>query len=177
MSTQETYTFTNVTGNHTISASFARITLACSIFAQAGSSDKGQVRYKVNDGSWTTISNLSTSTSVTINVGDSITVEAVNPVSGYRFKRWTVIYSESSVTEYKTSNPYTESSISEVVDIGVEFEVIPTHTITATASAGGSITPSGSVSVLEGSDQAFVIEADSGYEISHIYVDGSSVYP
>ncbi len=36
------------------------------------------------------------------------------------------------------------------------------HTITATADSGGSITPSGTVTVNDGADQAFTIAANSG---------------
>ena len=47
--------------------------------------------------------------------------------------------------------------------------------ITATAGAGGSITPSGNVTVGYGADQTFTITADSGYRISDVLVDGQSV--
>ncbi len=49
------------------------------------------------------------------------------------------------------------------------------YTITATASAGGTITPSGSVSVQEGSAKTFTIKAGDGYVISDVLVDGASV--
>lgn len=50
-----------------------------------------------------------------------------------------------------------------------------TYTITATAGANGSISPSGSVEVKEGADQTFTITADEGYEIENLKVDGSDV--
>ncbi len=50
-----------------------------------------------------------------------------------------------------------------------------TYTITATAGANGSISPSGSVEVKEGADQTFTITADEGYEIENLKVDGSEV--
>lgn len=49
------------------------------------------------------------------------------------------------------------------------------HTITATAGEGGSISPSGAVTVAEGADQAFTITANEGYVISDVKVDGVSV--
>jgi hypothetical protein len=49
--------------------------------------------------------------------------------------------------------------------------------ITANADSGGSITPSGSVSVNNGSDQSFTIAADSGYTITNVEVDGVSQGP
>ena len=49
------------------------------------------------------------------------------------------------------------------------------HTITATAGANGSISPSGKVEVVEGADQAFSITANEGYEIDSLKVDGAAV--
>ena len=49
------------------------------------------------------------------------------------------------------------------------------HTITATAGANGSISPSGKVEVVEGADQAFSIIANEGYEIESLKVDGAAV--
>ena len=49
------------------------------------------------------------------------------------------------------------------------------HTITATAGANGSITPSGAVEVTEGESKTFTITADEGYEIASIKVDGVDV--
>ena len=48
------------------------------------------------------------------------------------------------------------------------------YTITATAGEGGTITPSGEVSVKEGASQSFVIAANTGYEIADVLVDGES---
>ena len=49
------------------------------------------------------------------------------------------------------------------------------HTITATAAEGGSITPSGSVSVARGSNKTFTITPNEGYLIDDVLVDGQSV--
>lgn len=49
------------------------------------------------------------------------------------------------------------------------------HTITATAGANGSISPSGNVEVVEGADQTFTITANEGYEIESLKVDGAAV--
>ena len=54
--------------------------------------------------------------------------------------------------------------------------VTPTqYTITAEAGEGGSISPSGRVSVTRGSDKTFRITPDDGYEIADVLVDGESV--
>ena len=49
------------------------------------------------------------------------------------------------------------------------------YTIKATAGAGGSISPSGDVSVREGKDQTFTITPDKGYAVSRVKIDGKSI--
>src|SRR5690606_26465056 len=49
------------------------------------------------------------------------------------------------------------------------------NTITATAGANGSITPSGDVIVECGENQTFTITANPGFEIADVLVDGESV--
>ena len=49
---------------------------------------------------------------------------------------------------------------------------IDTYTITASAGAGGSISPSGAVAVNCGADQAFTITPDACYHIADVLVDG-----
>ena len=48
-------------------------------------------------------------------------------------------------------------------------------TITATANGGGTISPSGTITVTEGEDQTFAISASDGYKIADVKVDGTSV--
>jgi type IV pilus assembly protein PilY1 len=52
-----------------------------------------------------------------------------------------------------------------------------THTITATAGTGGTITPSGAVTVAEGADQSFVITPDGTNSVAEVLVDGISQGP
>ena len=49
------------------------------------------------------------------------------------------------------------------------------YTIKATAGAGGSISPSGNVSVREGRDQTFTITPDKGYAVADVKIDGKSI--
>ena len=50
----------------------------------------------------------------------------------------------------------------------------PTFTIAATAGIGGSITPSGSITVTQGGSQTFTIASNIGYYILDVQVDGIS---
>ena len=49
------------------------------------------------------------------------------------------------------------------------------YTIKATAGAGGSISPTGNVSVREGRDQTFTITPDKGYAVANVKIDGRSI--
>jgi hypothetical protein len=48
------------------------------------------------------------------------------------------------------------------------------YTITASAGAGGSISPDGKVTVSQGNDQVFTISPDGGYAIQDVIVDSES---
>ncbi len=49
------------------------------------------------------------------------------------------------------------------------------YTIKATAGTGGSISPSGNVSVREGRDQTFTITPDKGYAVANVKIDGKGI--
>ncbi|MGE0076223.1 MAG: Ig-like domain-containing protein [Bacteroidales bacterium] len=73
---------------------------------------------------------------------------------------------------YALDNVYAVSNTATLIITVTEN---PTYTITASAGSGGSISPSGDVSVEEGSGQTFTISAITGYHIADVLVDGSSV--
>lgn len=57
-----------------------------------------------------------------------------------------------------------------------ETEPVPVeHTITASAGAGGRISPSGEVNVADGADQTFTFTANGSYRVSQVTVDGKTV--
>ena len=49
------------------------------------------------------------------------------------------------------------------------------HTITATAGTGGTIAPSGDVTIKTGENRTFTITPNSGYIVSDVLVDGTSI--
>jgi hypothetical protein len=67
------------------------------------------------------------------------------------------------------------SGDSNEVTVQTPPPAIVSYTITATAGANGSITPSGSTSVVHGGSQTYTIAADSGYHIANVLVNGVSV--
>ena len=79
-----------------------------------------------------------------------------------------------------TNNSYTFTGVQANHTISVTFRATgggepETYTITAEAGAGGSIAPTGSVTVNEGAEQTFTITPNEGYEIAEVLVDGVSV--
>jgi len=71
------------------------------------------------------------------------------------------------------SAPYTVTPTADST-IVAKFVALPTHTITATAATGGSISPSGSVVVVDGTDQTFTIAAQFGYSLADVVVDSTT---
>ncbi|MFO7560633.1 MAG: hypothetical protein R6X10_17520 [Desulfobacterales bacterium] len=143
------YTFTNITSDHTISANFAVNTYT--ITASAGSGGA-----------------ISPSGSVSADYGSSKTF-TFTPGSGYHIA--TVLVDGASVGAVSS---YTFSSITANHTISVSFAV-NTYTITASAGPNGAISPSGSVSADYGSSKTFAFTPSSGYRIENVLVDGASV--
>ena len=103
----------------------------------------------------------------TVNQGDPITF-TFTPDSGYSIGTVTVDGTPVSVS----GNSYTITNVQADHTISATFSSV-SYTITATAGTGGTISPSGSVSVGYGGSQTFTITANSGYSISDVVVDGT----
>ncbi len=108
----------------------------------------------------------------------TVTIDA-GTRSGYTFDGWT---SEDGVTfanENRAQTTFTMPDKAVTVTANWRYNgggsSYDTYTITASAGDGGSISPSGSVSVREGLDKTFTITPGSGYHISDVLVDGTSV--
>ncbi len=143
-----TYTFTNVTEAHTISATFAVNTYT--ITASAG--DGGNI----------------SPASATVNYGGSQTF-TFTPEAHYHVAD--VLVDGSSVG---ASSSYTFSNVTAGHTISVSF-TLDTFTITASAGTGGSISPSGATVVTYGSSQPFSITPNTGYHLVDVVVDSVSV--
>ena len=143
------YTFTNVTADHSISASFAinQYTITASAGEHGSITPSGEV--SVDYGS------------------DQAFV--LTPDEGYHVAD-VLVDGESvgAVASYAFVNVVAGHTISAAFAIDV-------FTITASAGANGSIDPSDAVSVDYGADQSFTITPDVGYHIADVLVDGNSV--
>jgi uncharacterized repeat protein (TIGR02543 family) len=141
-----TYTFTNVTAHHTISATFAQ-NAAFTITVTAGAN--GSI------------------TPGTIDVVQGTNqIFHITPASGYYVGNVTIDgTSKGALTGYTFSNVQSPHTIAATF--------IPT--ITATAGAGGIISPAGTIGVASGANQAYTMKPNAGYHVTDVLVDGSSV--
>jgi len=104
----------------------------------------------------------------TVNYGENSTF-TISPNTGYYIASLTVNGSPVPV-----ASSYTFNNVQAPQAITATFE-INTYTIAASAGTGGSISPSGSVSVNYGGNQSFDITENAGYYIVDVTVNGSSV--
>ena len=145
------YTFSNVTAAHTIAVSFSGVnfTLATTSSPTAG----GAVTLNPAGGSY---------------VSGAIVTLTPNPSVGYNFTGWsgdlTGSTSPSSITMNSNKNVTANFSIS-------------TFAISASASTGGNISPTGVTNVTYGNNQLYTFTPDSGYLVTSVVVDGTPVTP
>ena len=139
------------------------------VFSSVGSQTAGtsfSVTIKAKDSSGNTFTSYSGAPTLSCSVG-SITPSSAT--GGFSNGVWTgsvtVTAAGLDVTITATDGIYSGSSNS--------FTVNPT--ISASAGAGGSISPTGSVSVNYGDNQSFTITANTGYYIVDVTVNGNSV--
>src|SRR5882724_3794048 len=141
-----TYTFTNVTANHTISATFVLNTYTITVTAGAN----GSV----------------TPATGSVNCGDNATY-TITPNACYSIADVVVDgVSQGAVGTYTFTNVTANHTISATF-------VLSTYTITVTAGANGSITP-GTGSVNCGDNATYTITANACYSIADVVVDGIS---
>ncbi|NLI81052.1 MAG: hypothetical protein GX443_05105 [Deltaproteobacteria bacterium] len=145
------YTFSNITGPHTISATFVAIPTVFTITASAGPNGS-----------------ISPLGSVNVTAGTNQTF-TITPNSGYKIASLTV-----DGTTVAATNSYTFSNVTAAHSISATFAPI-TYTISSSAGPNGSISPSGSVTVNHGASQSFTITPNSGYKIASLTVDGTTV--
>ena len=112
---------------------------------------------------------------------DTYTIETVaftlkNPTkSGYTFTGWsgTGLDGENNMTV--TIPKGSTGNRSYTAHWRYNGDGPSSYTIKAVAGTGGSISPSGNVSVREGRDQTFTITPDKDYAVANVKIDGKSI--
>lgn len=118
--------------------------------------------------------------SVTVTTSGTCSWTSANPAS------WITITSGGSGTGNGTvnysvqANTGSDSQTAGLTIAGAVFTVtqagvVSTYTITASAGTGGSISPSGIVSVNAGASQSFTITPAKSYKVATVTVDGASL--
>ena len=105
---------------------------------------------------------------ITQDYGTAITAPADPTKSGYTFAGWTPEIPATMPAENLTVTAHWRYN-------GGGGSSYSYYTIKATAGTGGSISPSGNVSVREGRDKTFTITPDKGYAVSNVKIDGRSI--
>lgn len=95
---------------------------------------------------------------------------SIAPAAGYQVGSLTV--DGASVAPDTT---YTFTNVTANHTLAAAFAALGPYTITASGGAGGSIAPSGAVSVAYGASQSFTIVADACEHVAGVTVDGASV--
>ena len=95
----------------------------------------------------------------------------ITPNQGYHIDK---ILVDNNVVP--NTNTYTFNNVTANHTISVSFAInsVETYTINASAGSGGSIYPSGTITVSKGASQQFTITPNSGYAIQDVLVDGNS---
>jgi hypothetical protein len=107
--------------------------------------------------------------------GDTVAVKAT-PDAGYVLARWEC---DNPAVEFDNPTAAETTFIMPEGDVRITALFTPlqseAYTITASAGEHGSIDPEGEVIVDEGDSVTFTFEADEGYEIDKVIVDGEEI--
>ncbi len=147
--TPSSYTFNNVTANHTIVVSFAIDTFTLTPSAGANGS-------------------ISPNTVQTVNYGSSATFN-FTPNTGYHIANVVV----DGVPLGTTPGSYTFSNVAANHTIAVSF-AINTYTLTPSAGINGSISPNTPQTVNYSASKTFTMLPNTGYHVTDVRVDGVS---
>ncbi len=147
--TPSTYTFYEVTRNHSIYAQF----IPDGVVIKASAGPHGSI---------------SPSGDVVVPLGAD-QVFTITPDAGYKVAD--VLVDGKSVGAVVT---YTFTKVAVAHTIAASFTQAKV-VITASVGPHGTIAPSGQVEVTAGADQTFTITPDAGYEVADVLVDGASV--
>jgi len=162
------YTFNNVTEDHSISANFIE-----EVINHAPVIDSSPITTATQEEIY--IYNVNAVDSD----GDDLIYSLTTKPNGMIINSSTglITWTPSSTGDYDVTVKVSDGELFDTQEYAITVStVIPeTYTITASVGPNGSISPSGNVTVNEGSDKSFTVTPDTGYQIDDVLVDGSSV--
>ena len=147
------YAFTNITDDHSITATFKKIENQVAVTVSVGNG--GSTNY---------------SGAVVVDSGDNLTL-TFTPNTGYQID--TLAVDGNIVTPTTT---YTLLNITESHTVAVTFKQI-TYTVSVSVGAGGSANYSGNITVNYGGSLDLKFTPNTGYQIDTLTVDGNIVTP
>ena len=150
------YSFTNVTGNHSITVNFTAVQQNSLNVTKAGTGSGVITSSPAGISCGADCSEVYTA-------GTVVTLTAT-PDGNSSFAGWSGACTGSGACTV---------TMAAAKNVAAAF-TIKSYTITATAGGGGSISPSGTVSVNYGGSQSFTITPNADYTIGSVVVDGVS---
>ncbi|PCJ52740.1 MAG: hypothetical protein COA79_23260, partial [Planctomycetota bacterium] len=136
---------------------------------------------------WTALPTYTVTYNGNTNTGGSIPTDANNYLNGatvtvltnsgtlaktgFTFNNWNTA-ANGSGTIYAASSSLTMGSSN--VTLYAQWTALTTYTLTASNGSNGTITPSGAIIVISGSNKTFTMTPNAGYDVDTVTVDGAS---
>ena len=146
------YTFSNVTADHSISATFAANTFTVTVNQPQNGA--------IAPGTQTVAYGATPTFTVTPNVGYTVTAITLNGTNVM-----------GNAVQIGNAYSYTLPAVTANATLTATMTA-KTYTITASAGANGGISPSGTATVNHGANASYTITPNAGYEIDKVLVDG-----
>lgn len=128
----------------------------------------GQTTYVISASCSDSNASITPSGSVVVNAGANQSF-SISANSGYHIAHvWVNSVDQGALSAYTFYNV----NANQMIYVNAEPNTV-TYTITASADSHSSISPSGNVVINSGANQPFSMSANSGYHITHVYVNSA----
>lgn len=189
-----TYTFENISKNHTLEASFYQVSVVVdpveldfdSVIVGYGSIEPKTFTLTNTGKQGIAIGLPAPPVNFNLNTTESPVSNMINnPIQVKRLRAGESAVYQISPFENEEVGNYSETAVFNILDgervvaqkqVVFQFEVLPI-TISSSSNENGTIDPKGDVVVNQGIDQTFNITPNPGFQIGDVLVDGTSVGP
>lgn len=176
--TGNVYTFAALAADHTIDVAFERVPVdpAVTFTVEARATGHGKVALEGG-----TPAEPATSATVQVAKGESATVRFL-PEAGWMLDAVTVDRRDGAGAQpvAVAGDSFTLAAVESNTVIAATFKEgaappLPTHTVEASATEGGTIAPDGTIEVTHGGSVSFALSAQEGYALEKLVVDGQDI--